>query len=82
MERKVARIDGIKTNLTRLSDEELAGELIHAAARIDQSNADMSLLQGELHARTNTPLPIGEVATQAAFEHDPFIDGLGVGYVD
>lgn len=63
---EVARIDGIKTHLDRLSDEELAAELMYAAERIDRADADMLILQNELHRRTNTPLelytPLGHTA--------------------
>lgn len=71
---EAVRINGIKEHLDRLSDDELAGYLVHTAERIDQVNADMGLLQGELHRRFNVPLPIETTS------HDPTgcIGGLAI----
>lgn len=82
---RIVRIDGIKTNLGRLSDEELAGYLVHTGERIDADTRDMDMLQGELFRRLNIPLPgLGETALNNVIvvqfgqaEHDPFIDDLG-----
>lgn len=56
----VQRIDGIKYNLDRLSDDELIairGHLLETHARII---GEISLLEFKLFQRTNDPLPLEE----------------------
>lgn len=68
MERVVTRIAGEKTHLHRLSDEELGGHLFHASARLEAAQADIDILQAELHKRFNVELPLGEIALESYAE--------------
>ena len=68
VERNVQRIDGIKTHLHGLSDEELSQQLFHASARLEGAQADIETLHGELHRRFNNALPLGEYALEGYAE--------------
>lgn len=68
MERNIHRINGVKMDLARLSDEELASNILYANSRRDAAEQDMYALQGELHRRFNVELPLGETAVLQAIE--------------
>lgn len=64
----VQRIEGIKYDLDRLTDEEIVGirgHLLEAHARII---GEISMLEFKLFQRTNDPLPLEEPAMEGYAE--------------
>lgn len=67
MERNVQRIDGVRTHLHLLSQEELEAERGYALERAHEAYQDIEKIEGELCARRN----IGEVAVAPVLEATP-----------
>lgn len=77
---EVARIDGIKTHLDHLTDEELAGHLMYAANRVEAAQGDLNTLQNELFRRMNIELPfdvpiLGNTAIREEIDYDQALQG-------
>lgn len=78
MERHIARINGIKTNLTRLSDEELVNARGYAESRLWACQDDIHELDEERFRRGGQlVLDIADTALSGYAEIADGLEGMG-----
>lgn len=72
----VQRIEGIKYDLDRLSDDELINIRGHLLEQHARTTGEIALLEFKLFQRTHNPLPLeeglesyGEIADPATWQH-------------
>ena len=71
MERNVRRINGIKTDLGRLSDDELENHMQYAHERIGRATDDLDILGQESARRFDAAEQVGEVSLATVIELFP-----------
>lgn len=71
MKQRVARINGIKTHLEALSDEELENHISYAHQRVEDAVRDLETLGIESALRFSIQEQIGETALAEVIELHP-----------